>query len=335
MVQHTPSIASAHQQQAQSKSKPKPVPAPAPVPAPVPVPVSKSKPNSKKPVLAPVPESEPEPAPAPDTEPESEPDPEPESKSEPEPESKSEPEPEPESKSVPRGRAPEGPDGEPMEWDVAKACWCWLPKGAKTGANPESDPESKSDPDLESKKRPRGRAPNGPDGEPMEWDVAKACWQPAATKTGAKTGANLKLSKGKAKVKMEEVREEEKLFANTLERGIKKKEPVQAYSDINEQKPKDQEALELSLKALEDNFLRDPFYEHEIYFKGLFKYPGQPGKHVAKVKIIMVEIMLGTGKKGKNIYTYLTVWEDNSPAKTCHCEKDAFIKSVLEWLPLN
>ena len=69
------------------------------------------------------------------------------------------------------------------------------------------------------------------------------------------------------------------------------------------------------------------------FFKGLFKMPGQPGRHVAKSTIIRVDKTVISLKKREVVYTYLCKWEDedeDSDGKEYHCDKKKFMKALLD-----
>ena len=120
------------------------------------------------------------------------------------------------------------------------------------------------------------------------------------------------------------------LYANKQDRGIKVAECVHPdYSEIEDHAGANKDHLLDQLAQLELRFMGNPTYQHEIYFRGQFKCPGQPGRHSGMAKVTAVEAMVGKRALTKFLYRFTVVWEDAAQPRACQCDKDAFIKSVM------
>ena len=120
------------------------------------------------------------------------------------------------------------------------------------------------------------------------------------------------------------------LYANKQDRGIKVAECVHPdYSEIEDHAGANKDHLLDQLAQLELRFMGNPTYQHEIYFRGQFKCPGQPGRHSGMAKVTAVEAMVGKRALPKFLYRFTVVWEDAAQPRACQCDKDAFIKSVM------
>lgn len=92
--------------------------------------------------------------------------------------------------------------------------------------------------------------------------------------------------------------------------------------------PKDMDHLMSKLAEIENGLTSTPSRLINPYFLGLFRCPGQPGKHTCKVRILNVSKELTGLKKMSFEYEYLCVWQDGSVDRICRNKKKNFIQHL-------